>query len=293
VLTPRRRRGHEYLDEPGIDGAVVVRSLRDVARSNTLFGGRRAVLRAVDDALPALASHGDVATLVDVGTGLGDIPLHARRLAARRGVRLTTGGVELSEPLARASRDRVGHAVLADGFALPFADASIDVVTCSQVLHHFAEPDAERLVRELSRVARARVIVGDLRRSWLAAGGFWLASWALRFHPVTRHDGVVSVLRGFTRDELDALARRAGVDAPHVRRRLGWRVVASWTPTAAPAAHGPTPSADALRAAAPLTVCPPRPIRRPRPRRSATLPIPRLRVRVGRTSSGRCRRAAR
>ncbi|MGZ8377687.1 MAG: methyltransferase domain-containing protein [Gemmatirosa sp.] len=242
MLTPSRRRGHEFLDDPALDPATAVRSLEDVARSNTLFGGRRAVLRAVDAALPACAA-GD-ATLLDVGTGVGDIPFHARRLAERRGMRLTTIGLELSEPLARASRARVGHAVLGDGFALPFADASVDVVTCSQLLHHFPEADATRLLRELARVARVRVVVGDLRRSWLAAAGFWLASWPLAFHAMTRHDGVVSVLRGFTAAELDALARAAGAPAPEVRHRLGWRLVASWTPVA--------PTADDARAGAPL-----------------------------------------
>jgi SAM-dependent methyltransferase len=253
MLIPRRRRGHEYLDDPAIDGAVVVRSLRDVARANTLFGGRRAVLRALDETLPALVERGAEATLLDVGTGMGDIPFHARRLAARRGLRLETVGVELSEPLARASRARVGHTVLGDGFALPFADGGIDVVTCSQLLHHFAEPDAERLLRELARVARVRVIVGDLRRSWLAAGGFWLASWPLRFHAVTRHDGVLSVLRGFTRGELTALARAAGAESPEVRHRLGWRVVASWSParTASATSARVRPSADASRRPAP------------------------------------------
>lgn len=255
MFTPRRRRGHEFLDDPGIDGAIVVRSLRDVARANTLFGGRRAVLRALDETLPALAARATEATLLDVGTGMGDIPFHARRLAARRGLRLETVGVELSEPLARASRSRVGQAVLADGFALPFADGGVDVVTCSQLLHHFAEPEAERLLRELARVARVRVIVGDLRRSWLAASGFWLASWALRFHPITRHDGVLSVLRGFTRDELAALARAAGADAPHVRHRLGWRVVASWSPAPAASASSARirPPADATRRPASVT----------------------------------------
>lgn len=247
-FTPARRRGHEFLDDPSLDAATAVRSLHDVARSNTLFGGRRAVLRALEAALPALPP-GEPATLLDVGTGVGDIPFHARRLARRRGVRLETIGLELSEPLARASRARVGHAVIGDGFALPFADASVDVVTASQLLHHFPEADAARLLRELARVARVRVIVGDLRRSWLAAGGFWLASWALGFHPMTRHDGVVSVLRGFTARELEALARAAGAGAagagaPDVRHRLGWRLVASWSPA--------PPTADAPRVGAPL-----------------------------------------
>ena len=176
--------------------------------------------------LPALGARG---TLLDVGTGLGDIPHAARRLAARRGVALTTVGVELRASLAAASRARIGHAVCADAMRCRFADGGVDVVTCSQVLHHFAEDDAVRLLRELTRVARVGVVVGDLRRSWLAAGLFWLASFPLGFHPVTRHDGVLSVLRGFTADELRALARRAGAQAPAVRRAPGWRLVASWS----------------------------------------------------------------
>ena len=79
------------------------------------------------------------------------------------------------------------------------------------------------MLRELTAWRARRVIVSDLRRSWLAACGFWLVSWPLGFHPVTRHDGVVSVLRGFTRRR----ARRAtcmratGAARPTVRRHLG------------------------------------------------------------------------
>ncbi len=228
VLTPARRRGAEHIDDPALDGAATLRSLEDVARSNALFGGRRAVLDAVDDVLTE--SHGAPLSLLDVGTGLGDIPWHARRRAARRGVALETYGVELSPVLAAASRARVGGSICADAFALPFADRSIDVVTCSQVAHHFAEPELLRLLRELDRVARRRVIVADLRRSYVAAAGFWLASWPLRFSPITRHDGVLSVFRGFVPDELASLVTRATGVVAHVRRRFGWRVVSSWTP---------------------------------------------------------------
>ena len=250
MLTPARRRGVEIIDDPHLDAALVTRSLRDVATANTLFGGRRAVLREVDATLGTLAAgrDGAHATLLDVGTGLGDIPWHARRLAERRGVRLTTIGVELSEPLAAASVARTGASMCADAFRLPLRDASVDVVTCSQVLHHFAEADGARLLVELSRVARVRVIVSDLRRSWLAAAGFWLASWPLGFHPISRHDGVLSVLRGFTARELDAQVRGACGTVPRVRRRLGWRVTAAWTPPAMTAG-----SSSSLAPRSPLT----------------------------------------
>lgn len=225
ILTPSRHRGAEILDRPDVDPGVVTRSMRDVALANRLFGGRRAALAEIEYALRGV--QGDV-TLLDVGTGLGDIPAAAWRRAARRGVRLRTIGLDLAPELARASRERVEHVVCASAFALPLRDGSVDVVLASQMLHHFPEAEARRVLAELHRVARRRVIVSDLRRSWIAAAGIWLASWLLRFHPVSRHDGVVSVLRGFTASDLRALVRSAVGVVPRVRRRAGWRVTASW-----------------------------------------------------------------
>jgi SAM-dependent methyltransferase len=228
---PARRRGTEYLDAPHtLPGAQAVRELADVARTNALFGGTHAVVAEVLAALPAA---GTPATLLDVGTGVGDIPSRAARAAAARGVTLVTIGLERADALARAAQPAVRHAVVADAFHLPFPDASVDYVTCSQVLHHFEESDAVALLAECQRVARRRVIVADIRRSWLAAVGVWLASWPLGFSRWARHDGVLSVLRGFTPGELAALARRVTRAPVASRARRGFRVTCSWTPEAA------------------------------------------------------------
>ena len=226
VLTPPRVRGTEYLDDPDVAPSVMQRSLKDVARSNALFGGTRAVLSELRPVFAAAA--GRRMTLLDVGSGVGDIPKAARELAHRRGVQLVTVSLDGSPALAAPSRARGNLALCGDALHLPFADGSIDVVMCSQVLHHFRDDDACRLIAEMHRVAAARVVIADIRRSWIAAAGIWLMSFPLRFHPVSRHDGVVSVMRGFVAAELRALIRRAvGVDS-RVKRRAGFRVTASW-----------------------------------------------------------------
>jgi SAM-dependent methyltransferase len=229
LLTPRRRHGREYLDDPVIGSRVAERSMGDVARSNALFGGAHAVLAELDDLfrLP-LSSF----SLLDVGTGLGDIPARIRSRAARRGVTVCTMGLDTSEALALAAHDAALPVLRADARRLPIADRAFDVVLCSQLLHHFRGDDGSILLRELDRVARRRVVVSDIRRSWVAAAGIWLASWPLRFHPVSRHDGVVSVLRGFTLEELAAVVRAAVGVTPRVRRHRGFRVTASWSPSA-------------------------------------------------------------
>jgi SAM-dependent methyltransferase len=229
LITPRRRRGFEHLDDPATPPALRERSLRDVRRANTLLGGAWAVLAELRRVLPSLPGRG--ATLLDVGTGLADIPARARRAARARGVALTTFGVDEAETLARVSLGLLDGVVCADARNLPFADRSIDVVICSQVLHHFEDAELAVVLRELSRVARRHAIVSDIRRSWLAAAGFWLATWPLGFHPVSRHDGLTSVLRGFTPRELARHVLEATGRVPAVRRHPGFRVTATWSPT--------------------------------------------------------------
>lgn len=230
VLAPSRRRGIELLDDPSSDTALATRSLQDVARSNRWFGGANAVIAELVPVLAAARGRSAPLTLLDVGTGAGDIPELARRIADRGGVRLLTMGLEVTPALAAASRPRSGDAIAGDALALPFADRSVDIVACSQVLHHFEAADGARLLAEMNRVARVRVIVADIRRAWAAAAGLWVGSWALGFHPVSRHDGVVSVLRGFRAAELSAAVVAATGCLPSVRNRRGFRVTASWTP---------------------------------------------------------------
>jgi len=225
MLAPRRRRGFEHLDDPRTPPELRERSLRDVRLANVLLGGTHAVLAEVRRLLPALGSE---ASLLDVGTGLADIPGKAAHVAARRDVRLHTVAVDEAESLLHAARPLVDHGICADARHLPFADASVDVVTCSQVLHHFPDEEIPGVLRELHRVARHAVVVSDLRRSWIAATGFWLVTWPLGFHPVSRHDGFTSVLRGFTTGELARHVRHATGRAPDVRRHPGFRLTATW-----------------------------------------------------------------
>jgi len=227
LLTPPRLRGTEILDDPDVDPALVVRSITDVMLANAVFGGRSSVIDELKLTLKALPRR---ATLLDVGTGLGDIPCQARKVARKHGIELTTVGLDSAIELTQACRGSLTLTVCADALRLPFADHSIDVVMCSQVLHHFAGEDALTLLREMNRVARVRVIVSDIHRSWIAAAGLWLASFPLRFHAVSRHDGVVSVMRGFTAEELRTTVTEAVGHEPIAHRRRGFRVTTSWGP---------------------------------------------------------------
>lgn len=225
ILTPQRRRGVEILDDPLVDPEIMRRSMMDVERANILFGGKRAAIEEIKLVLPRLDAR---STMLDVGTGRGDIAKAAGSTARSAGLQLHTIGLDISEPLLASGADSGSLLVRGDALLLPFRTSSVDVVLASQVLHHFQAEAADGLIRELHRVARRAVVISDLRRSRLAAAGLWLGSFPLGFHPVSRHDGVVSVMRGFVPSELASLVMAATGIRTAVRRRLGFRLTTHW-----------------------------------------------------------------
>jgi hypothetical protein len=229
--------GTELLDDPHADPALVRAELRDIERLNTLFGGTSAVLNALQPIFEQ-AGNGERGvgigsarwTLLDVGTGSGDIPRAVRRAARRYGVELELLGVERIPAAAELARAGGLTTIIADGAALPLAPRSVDVVLASQVLHHVPREVGVRWIVALNRIARRAVVLVDLRRSRLAMAGMWAVSFPLGLCRQTRRDAVLSLRRGFTRAELAAMVQDAGVVAD-VRYAPIARVVAVWEPS--------------------------------------------------------------
>lgn len=219
--------GSELLDDPAADPATVALSLANIARANRWFGGWAAVRHGLGRLLARAQAIRRPLTLLDVGTGLGDLPLRARAWGARAGFDLRPAGVERSPVAARLAARRGLPTAVGCAGELPLRDRSVDLVVASQVAHHFDEASCRTLFRECHRVAALGVVVADLHRSRLAAVGFRLGGRLLGFDPVTIADGVTSLRRGFTTPRLAALLSETGI-AARVHRRPGARLVAWW-----------------------------------------------------------------
>ena len=218
--------GTELLDDPAADPAAVTLSLRNVARANRWFGGAAAVRHGLARLLRDVPS-GRPLTLLDLGTGAGDLPRRAVRWARRRGHTLRPLGLELSRPAAALAATAGVPCVVACAGVPPLRERSVDLVLVSQVAHHFTRDAAVHLFRTCDTLARVGVVVADLRRGRLAPLAFRVGATALRFDPITLADGITSIRRGYTAGELRALLAAAGVRA-RVSRRPGYRLVATW-----------------------------------------------------------------
>lgn len=205
-LTPRRRNDPELMDAAGLDPHEVAGAYRVLERVNRQLGNlqslRRELRRYLDEDRPA----GSAVSVLDVGAGSGDLARALSGELARRCVPGLVLALDHDPTAAVLTQRQHVAAVRGDALRLPFADHSIDVVTAVKFAHHFHGAALARLVAEMARVARGRVVVLDIRRHWLAYWGFVAWSRLMTRNRLVRYDGPLSVLRGFTAQELGELA---------------------------------------------------------------------------------------
>lgn len=227
LLTPKRVYTEEMLDAGVGSDDDVAANLADLRRINGILGGSKVIL----DALRNLTHGSGVKnlSLLDVGTGSADIPGRAVAWCKAKRIKPRVVGLDLSERNLRVSRRRLSvrpevSLVRGDALSLPFHRGSFDFVSASLFLHHFHETDIVDLLTEFARVARRAVIINDLVRNLVPYYFIRLTGPFITSSFLTRHDAPVSVLRGFTSDELRELAATAGLTCCRIEHVFPYRL---------------------------------------------------------------------
>jgi len=216
----RAEGAREVLDGP-VAAADLAASLADIDRLNSWFGGYTLTLREIRR-LTAGVPRNRPLRVVDVGGGSAAFAVRLAKWARRRGRAICVVVVERDcASLALARRAAAGYPevllVRADASALPCREGVADVVTSGLTLHHLEPEQAVESLREMLAAARVGVVVNDLLRRRLSLGLVWLATRLFRCHPISRHDGPLSVRRAYARDELRVLAEKAGAGRLTIR----------------------------------------------------------------------------
>ncbi|GIP38396.1 demethylmenaquinone methyltransferase [Paenibacillus sp. J31TS4] len=223
-----RRREPELLDGERLDERELEDSLREVWFVNRYLGGNPVLFRHLRSILDGADRKAGPVRVLDVATGIADVPLALQAWGSRRRLDLSLVGIDLHPQMVAVARKRTAERPgivieQADARSLPYPDGSFDAAICNLALHHLDEPGAVQLLRELTRVTRRGWVVADLERRPAA---YWSARLLARLvwrNPLTRHDGPLSVQRAFTRPEAEAIVREAGVPAV-VHRHFPFRL---------------------------------------------------------------------
>ena len=224
----KRSAEKEMMDLPGQPRELLVGDLANLRALNRLLGCHRNALRG----LARLVREQKLRdfSLLDVGTGSGDIPgaiarwarqhrLHARITAIDR------EAVSVEEAAGQTRAFSEISLLCGDGAAPPFGAASFDFILASQMLHHFPDDEIVTMLRAWARLARRAIIISDLVRHPLAYYGISLISKAFTRNAMTLRDAPLSVRRALTISEWARLLRRADVGSFRVQWMFPFRVL--------------------------------------------------------------------
>ena len=197
----------EQMDAPDLDPAVYAAVLTDLGKVNRIVMTARPTL-----AFLARATKGRTRfSLLDVGFGDGGMLRTIAHWAGKRGIAAELHGVDLnanSVAVARAASE--GYAI--DYHAGDYADRpAADFIISSLVAHHMTHAQLVSFVSHMERHATSGWFVNDLLRSNFAHRGYPLLAWLMRWHPIVRADGQLSIARSYRPDEWPPILAEAGV----------------------------------------------------------------------------------
>ncbi len=225
-----RSNAAEIMDDFSIRGEEVEGALRSIERVNYWLGGTRVLLSGFERALadPFLACLDRPLVVHDLGCGGGDGLRELARWGHESGIALQLTGVDANASILAYARDRSLdfpeiRFEQRDILHPSFEPREADVVTFNLCLHHFTEDQITTLLQRCRDGGVRAVIVNDLHRHWLAYGLFNLVCVVFRAPRIARLDGLLSVRKGFRRNELADLASVAGSDADGLRWRWAFR----------------------------------------------------------------------
>jgi 2-polyprenyl-3-methyl-5-hydroxy-6-metoxy-1,4-benzoquinol methylase len=204
------------MDSPDCDPETLRRTYRNFRYVNAVVSGWRTTYRRE---IRPLLSRTSPATLLDIGSGGGDVARSLARWAARDRLRLTVTAIDpdarahafatAQPPLPGLSFRRALSSDLVDEGAL------FDVVVSNHILHHLNPQELEGVLADSERLCRpgGRVLHADIERTRFGYVAFALGTWPFFRNSYIRADGLTSIRRSYTAAELRAAAPP------------GWRVI--------------------------------------------------------------------
>ncbi|MBI5595999.1 MAG: methyltransferase domain-containing protein [Elusimicrobia bacterium] len=220
----RRSAVSELMDDPAVKPGELRRTLRELAGLNRALGGYPPSLAGVEVLIPRGRRN---LSLLDVGAGGGDTVRVIAAWARERGLSLRAHGIDLSPAAVDFARDgsrglKNLRFSVHDLFAMPQTE-SYDIVHAALLLHHCPRESAATALKKMFALCRWGLVVNDLHRHPAAYWGVKAVTGALSRNRLIRHDAPASVLRAFSRADLEDLVRRTGLPRPQISWRWAFR----------------------------------------------------------------------
>jgi len=195
----------EIMDDFELKGRELEVVLQDLNNVNKRLGGYKITINGIKK---LITNRNKTLTIADVGCGSGENLRQIAKWAKRENISVELIGIDANQNtinLAKSLSTEFNNItfIQQDVFDESFKRHQMDIICLNLTLHHFKDKDIKKLLPILYQNSSLGLVINDLQRHWLAYFLFQLYSSVLMKSKIAKHDGKVSILRGFKKNELE------------------------------------------------------------------------------------------
>ena len=227
VDTSYRSTAPEIMDDFLMEGEILRDALDKIARINQLLGGNKVTQQGVI-LLLAGQPKTNIIRITDIGCGNGDMLRALANYAKKNKLNFELTGIDANNfTIAHARSLSVNYPNInyhcADIFKELKTPQDTDIVLCTLTLHHFKDEEIITLLKSFQQNAKLGFVINDLHRSAIAYNLFKALCFVFRLNYMSREDGLISILRGFKKEDLQSFSAKLNFKNYLIRWKWAFR----------------------------------------------------------------------
>jgi 2-polyprenyl-3-methyl-5-hydroxy-6-metoxy-1,4-benzoquinol methylase len=220
----RRSYQPELLDGDDIPFDAISKNMSELDFINRWLGGHAITLAGVK----ALAGGKKEISVCEIGCGGGDNLQAIQRWCHTQNIRLTITGIDINPDCIKIAKQKFPDDdslfISSDYQFVEFKPQKPDIIFASLFCHHFTAEQLKNVFSWMGSHAGVGFFINDLHRHPLAYYSIKYLTAIFSHSYLVKNDAPLSVLRGFSRKDLEAILYEAGIE----NYRLAWKWAFRW-----------------------------------------------------------------
>lgn len=221
-----RSSGIELMDDLSCSGEVVAQTLRELEFINRTLGGNHVTVQGVVELTKNNSAK--PISIIDVGCGGGDMLMLLKKKLDNRNVLSTLMGIDANPNIVEYATTSYGSSpsisfATMNIFSNEFKQLKFDLAVATLFFHHFTHSQLVDILKQLRQQATLGIVINDLHRHPLAYYSIKLLTKIFSKSSMVQYDAPLSVLRGFSKAELQSILEEAGIKNYKIKWKWAFR----------------------------------------------------------------------
>ena len=222
----------ELLDDDDIPFEDLKQNMKELNFINTWLGGHAITIAGIKKLLSVSGTSGNTLNICEAGCGGGDNLRAIEQWCAKKNIAVHLTGIDIKKACIDLAKERMTGTkytwIVSDYNHVNFTHQKPDIIFSSLFCHHFSHGALVQMMQWMQRNSNIGFFINDLHRNTLAYYSIRiLTRWFSKSYLV-KNDAPLSVLRGFKKNEWEAIMQQAGIQ----HYSIEWKWAFRWLITA-------------------------------------------------------------